>query len=367
MTNKYTDIFNKTNSEVDRAYEEILKLQKGDTQPITTGFDFLDANLIGGLNNKIVFLGSRPSMGKTYNSAQIQNHLLDNFPDVRILRINLEMQTQALLLRELKKGLNKPMKEIISNKFTEEELKKATETLNKFKDPRITDFSSALKGEDLRDLLRAFYMSCKEEKNPNIKKIVILDHLHVYSSKEEIDNVLEIFNEVKMADPNISFLIYFQFNRSIEDEWRNSKEKRAFNFNMLPSSKFIYLSDKLMQYADIVMSITIPQVVDLEVFASVNKRRNPHLKDHFLEESKETDFAKLKGLNRIYYNFIKIRMNDDFDEPRLFCQLLDESKEKDIVYQYEQQPKQQIEIPNFDYAMGRDIKPTIDLTEAFDV
>lgn len=358
---KYTEIFNKTNSEVDRAYEEILKLQKGDVQPITTGLDFLDANLIGGLNNKMVFIGSRPSMGKTHNSAQIQNHLLDNFPDIRILRMNLEMQTQALLLRELKKGLNKPMKLIISQEFNEEEAEQAKQTLNKFKDKRVTDFSHPVKGEDLRDLLRAFYISCKEENNVNIKKVVILDHLHVYSSKEEIDSVLEIFNEVKMADPNISFIVYFQFNRNIEDEWRNSKEKKMFNFNMLPSSKFIYLSDKLIQYADIVMSITIPQVVDLEVFASINKKRNSHLKDHFIEESRETDFAKLKGLNRVYYNFIKIRMNDDFDEPRLFCKILDDSREESITHQYSQQPKQQIEFPDIDF----DAKPVIDLTDTF--
>lgn len=367
MTNKFIEVFKKTKNEVDEAYEEILKLQRGDTRPLTTGFKFLDDNLIGGLNGKMVFIGSRPGMGKTYNSSQIQNHLLENFSDVRIARINLEMPTQAMLLRELKKGLNKPMKDIVSQEFSEEELVKAQESLSKFKDSRVTDYSQPLRGEELRDFLRAFYVVCKEEKNPNIKKVIILDHLHVYSSKDEIDNVLEVFNEVKMADPNISFLIYFQMNRTIEDEWRSSKEKRSFNFNMLPSSKFIYLSDKLMQYADIVMGITIPQVVDLEVFVSVNKKRNTHLEEHFLEESKESDFAKLKGLNRVYYNFIKIRMNDDFNEPRLFCEVLDESRESNLYDDFNKQlTTPQITPFEFEYNKGTDIKPIIDLTDVFD-
>lgn len=332
--NKFDSLFSKENTEIDKAYEDILKIQRGDSLPLTTGIDFLDDNLIGGLNNKMVFIGSRPSQGKSYNLAKIQNHLLDTYENVRILRMNLEMPTQSLLLRQLKETLNKPMKEIISKSFTAEEIVKAEEALGKMKDKRVTDISQPIKGEDLRELLRAFYLSCKNEKIEGIKKVVFLDHLHVYSSKEEIDNVIEVFNDVKMADPDISFVIYFQFNRTIEDEWRNSKEKKIFNFNMLPSSKFIYLSDKLMQYADIVLSLTIPQVVDLEEFATVNKKRNPHLEEHFIESSKETDFAKLKGLNRIYYNFIKIRMNDDFDDPRLFCEVLDKSKETKIEDKY---------------------------------
>lgn len=344
---KFDNLFSKENTEIDKAYEEILKLQEGDVKPLTTGVDFLDDNLIGGLNNKMVFIGSRPSMGKTFSSAKIQNHLLDSFEEVRILRMNLEMPTQSLLLRQLKETLNKPMKEIISHKFTEEELKKALEAVEKMKDPRVTDFSQPIKGEELKDLLRAFYVACKNEKIPNLKKVVFLDHLHVYSSKEDIDNVIEVLNEIKMADPNISFIIYFQFNRTIEDEWRNSREKKVFNFNMLPSSKYIYLTDKLMQYADIVMSMTIPQVVDLDTFASVNKARSEHLEEHFIEGGKESDFVKLKGLNRIYYNFIKIRMNDDFDDPRLFCEILDKEKEGETKNTYKKLVE--LEIPEFDF------------------
>lgn len=333
MENKYLELFNREYSEADEAFEQIQKLQRGDDKPITVGYDFIDNDLIGGLNNKIVFIGSRPSMGKTYMSSQIQKHILNTFEDVDILRINLEMPTQSLLLRELKQALNKPMKEILKSGFTEEELEKAKETLNKFKDERITDFSKPLKGNELLELLRAFYISSKnkEKKTKKTRKrITIFDHIHIYPDKDSIDNVISICNDIKMSDPNSSFILFFQYNRTIEDAWRESKEKKQFNFNMLPSSRFIYQTDNLMQYADMVISVIIPQVVDLEVFASVYKDKNLHLKEHFHEESKDGRFVKLKGDNRIYYHFLKIRMNDYFDDPRLFCELLDKDK-KDVV------------------------------------
>ena len=335
--NKYLDVFENSGKEAEEAFEEILALQEGGTDIIRTGIDFLDENLIGGVNNKMIFIASRPSMGKTHNSSTIQRNLLKNHEDVRILRMNLEMPTQSLLLRELRNSSKRKMKDILSRPFTEDEMEEAKISLNKFKDPRITDFSKPLIGEELKELLRAFYISVKkeeEELGKELKKMVFLDHIHVYVSKNEIDSIIEVFNEVKMTDKNMSFFIYAQLNRTIEDMWREAKEKKGFQVNMLPSSKYIYMSDKLMQYADIVMAITIPQVVDLEEFASVNRERNQHLSEHFIEDGKEGRYAKLKGLNRVYYNFIKIRMNDDFDEPRLFCELIDEEKEEfiDKVY-----------------------------------
>ena len=356
--NKYLEIFQNKGKEADEAFAEILALQNGETEPIFTGQNWLDVNLVGGLNNKIIFALSRPSMGKTHNSASIQNYILEHYEDVRVLRMNLEMPTQSLLLRELKNSSGKKMKDIVSKPFTEEELNKAKETLSKFKDSRVTDFSKPVVGEEYRQLLRAFYLHTAEEEKTlkrKLKKIVIVDHIHVLPSKTEIDEFIEICNEVKMVDKNISFIIYGQLNRTIEDTWREAKEKKGFQVNMLPSSKYIYMSDKLQQYADIVVAFTIPQVVDLEEFASVNKSRNQHLKEHFIDDGKDSEYAKLKGLNRIYYNFIKIRMNDDFDEPRLFCELLDPERESvvEAVYKDTAPKSSPLEPPTFDFSMPK--------------
>jgi hypothetical protein len=347
------------------AHIGIVKLQKDASQTLLTGHKDLDDNLIGGANNKMIFLGSRPSMGKTHHCQATIRNLLDlNInpnPNIKVLRLNLEMQTQSLLLRELKVGLGRNMSDIVSREYTEEEKIKVTELVNKFKDKRIINFSQPVEGDDLRYLINSFITNTDNEDReattllraddiaPNkelgvvgkitpaqeTKKVVLVDHLHIYSDKTTIDSVLKICNEFKMKDTNLTFIFYFQFNRSLEDLWRDGKDKKANPLNFLPNSSHIYLTDLLMQYADIVMGMVIPQVVDLEEYASVNKERNDHLKEHFSEEVEGNSFSRLKGRNRIYYNFIKIRMIDSFEAPRLFCDVLDPSYEKtsDRIFQ----------------------------------
>ena len=331
--------------EVLKAHEEILKLQKDKSLVLNTGHTELDKFLIGGLNNKMIFIGSRPSMGKTHHCQSIINNLLDPIINpnqrIKILRMNLEMPTQALLLRELKIGLGKSMSDILSESFREEDRPKVTNIVNKLRDKRVTNFSTSVEGNDLEYLLEKFIKTVDlldTESEIKTKKVVLVDHLHIYSDKTSIDSVLKICNQFKMKDPNLSFIFYFQFNRTTEEMWRESKEKKVNPKNMLPNSGHIYLTDLLMQYADIVMGMVIPQVVDLDEFVAVNKERNIHLKDHFIEGNLDNSYARLKGRNRIYYNFIKIRMVDSFDDARIYCTVLDPSQESYIEKLYKTEP-----------------------------
>lgn len=365
MTNiEIDDVLTGENSEALKAYKDLVAMQHNQDLLLKTGHEAIDNFLIGGLNNKMVFIGSRPSMGKTHHCQATINNLLDENINqgckVRLLRMNLEMSTQALLLRELKNGLDKSMKSIISKPFLESEKEKVKELFVKFKDPRITNFSSSVEGEQLKYLLQKFIdivelEDLEEQKKqtdfeniendlgrptpaviiPKRKKVVLVDHLHIYSDKTSIDAVLKVCNEFKMRDPYLSFIFYFQFNRTTEDMWRESKEKKVNPRNMLPNSGHIYLTDLLMQYADLVMGMVIPQVADLEEFAAVYKDRNIHLKDHFIDDNPDNSFVRLKGRNRIFYNFIKIRMVDDFNDPRLYCSILDPSKEDEVNSMYE--------------------------------
>lgn len=338
------EILNGVNDEVLQAHEEIIALQKGGGSLIKIGQDHLDHFLIGGLNNKMVFIGSRPSMGKTFHCETTINNLLNPSinPDqeIAILRLNLEMQTRNLLLRDLKKSLNKKMTDILTIPYNEEEREVVKTVVKRHRDKRVTNFSKLVKGDDMRYLLRKFTEKINnqdEEKGTTTQKIVLVDHLHIYSSKAEIDEILSIFNEFKMADSSMTFLIYFQFNRTLEDVWRDSKEKKANPKNFLPNSSHIYLTDVLMQYADLVMGMVIPQVVDLDEFASVYKDRNMHLKDHFSPtDNVDNTTARLFGRNRIYYNYIKIRLVDDFEDPRLYCDVLNPEFEKTAIKMFEE-------------------------------
>jgi hypothetical protein len=341
--------------EVLKAHEEILKLQKDKSLVLNTGHEELDKFLIGGLNNKMIFIGSRPSMGKTHHCQSIINNLLNPGINpnqrIKILRMNLEMPTQALLLRELKIGLGRSMSDILSESFKEEDKPKVTSIVNKLRDKRITNFSTSVEGGDLEYLLEKFIKNVDSldlDSEIKTKKVVLVDHLHIYSDKTSIDSVLKICNQFKMKDPNLSFIFYFQFNRTTEEMWRESKEKKVNPKNMLPNSGHIYLTDLLMQYADIVMGMVIPQVVDLDEFVAVYKDRNTHLKEHFVEDNPDNSFARLKGRNRIYYNFIKIRMVDSFDDPRVYCTILDPSQESYISKLYKPESvTQSIDVPFF--------------------
>jgi hypothetical protein len=323
-------------NEVLEAHASIVNLQKNEEALLLTGHKYLDDLLIGGLNNKMIFIGSRPSMGKTHHCAATINNLLDPeknpCQDIKLLRLNLEMTTQALLLRELKKELKKPMKLILTEPYTEEEQLLVKQVVKKFQDKRVINFSKVVEGQELRYTLRKFVESVNEEatlKEKRIRKIVLVDHLHIYPDKASIDEVLRIANDFKMEDKDISFIFYFQFNRETEDMWRDSKAKKINPRNMWPHSGNIYLTDGLQQYADIIMGMTIPQVVDLEEFAAINKEHNKHLSNHFGADS-DAKYVRLRGRNRIYYNFIKIRAIDDFEVPRIYAEILNEDYEKKL-------------------------------------
>jgi hypothetical protein len=383
-------ILNKKNDEVVEAHKEIVDLQKGVGHTIFTGLDHLDYFLIGGLNNKMVFIGSRPSMGKTYHCESTINSLLNEKinpnQNISILRLNLEMQTRSLLLRDLKKSLNKKMRDIISTPYTEEEQKIVKQVVAKHRDPRIVNFSRIVEGEDLRYLINKYRQNIDDQDNlvnkPSYdawksnwdtlsdeeqktakrytpvqvtQKIILVDHIHIYQSKKQIDDILTIMNEFKMLDKNLSFIIYFQFNRTLEDVWRDSKEKKANPKNFLPNSSHIYNTDSLMQYADIILGMVIPQVVDIDEFVSVYKERNMHLESHFLDGSEDNVTVRLKGRNRIFYNYIKTRLTDDFEDPRLYCSILDEKYEESAnrIFQQNKNPfvSTSIDIPIFNKDM----------------
>lgn len=382
-------ILNKKNDEVVEAHKEIIALQKGTGHTIFTGLEHLDYFLIGGLNNKMVFIGSRPSMGKTYHCETTINSLLNTAinpnQNISILRLNLEMQTRSLLLRDLKKSLNKKMRDIISTPYTEEEQKIVREVVAKHRDPRIVNFSRIVEGEDLRYLINKYRQNIDEQdalKNAEAlaewnlmsdiekvrkpwlpivtEKVILVDHIHIYQSKKQIDDILTILNEFKMMDKNLSFIIYFQFNRTLEDVWRDTKEKKANPKNFLPNSSHIYNTDSLMQYADIILGMVIPQVVDMDEFASVYKERNMHLEDHFIDGSEDNVTVRLKGRNRIYYNYIKTRLTDDFEDSRLYCSILDPQYEAtaEKIYQQNKNPftTAPIEVPIFNKALFEEKK-----------
>ncbi len=316
-------------NEILAAQEEIRDLQNSKRSPLKTGVDHMDFFLFDGLTNKMIFIGSRPAMGKTHNCARVIANLIDpvlNPMDVSILRLNWEMQTKSLLLRALKSHLKKPMREIISTPFSEEEKPKVQDAVNEISNPRVKNISSIFEGDEFEYLLDSF----GQTGTPEQEKIVVVDHLHILTTKERIDNFLSICNKYKLKYPRLSFIIYFQLNRTLETMWRGGKDSKANPRNFRPNSSHIYNTDNLMQYADIISTMVIPQVVNLETYAVVNTEYCANIEDHFVDNDGDSNWAKLEGRNRVYFDYIKIRMVDDFEDPRLYCEVLSEDRERKL-------------------------------------
>ena len=121
-------------------------------------------------------------------------------------------------------------------------------------------------------------------------------------------------------------------NRILENVWRggNDAKAKANPKNFRPNSSHIYNTDMLFQLADIIMTLVIPQVVNLDKYAAINSEYHPNLDEHFVDDEGDSNWVRLEGRNRIYYDYIKIRMADDFNDPRLYCDILNLEREEKL-------------------------------------
>jgi hypothetical protein len=353
-------------SEIRKAHGEIVEMQKNKNNILKSGLPYIDNFLPDGLKNKMVFCGSRPAMGKTYNSSIVIDNLLDkklNPLDIEVLRLNWEMQSSSLLLRELKKSLKKGMKDIIAQPYTEDEKPIVIDTVHRLDDKRITNVSKIIEGEDLVYLLKSF---C--ERNPTTYKIVIIDHLHILGDKKRIDAFLSICNDMKLEYPFISFIGYFQLNRTLETYWRGSNDNKPNPKNFRPHAGFIYNTDFIQQFGDLIYTLVIPQVANLDEYASVPKEYYKHLEEHFVEGNNlDNSWARLKGRNRVYIDVIKVRLVDDFEDPRLFCEIINPSIEEEVQEKYMgTKPTNFSSTPNFDKEKPVFDDPYANITANFD-
>jgi replicative DNA helicase len=329
------DILNGKSNEVLEACAEIASLQKREIASIKTGISDVDHFLITGLNNMMVFIGARPSMGKTHMANVVKDNLLDKELnpniDIALLHLNWEMQTKSSVLRHMKRKLGRSMRDILSREFTEEEKVDVKEIMKPLFDDRVLNFNHIIEGEAFEYLVESYIA-----KNEGKEVVVLIDHIHILLTKNQIDEFLFSCNKLKKKYTNLSFIIFFQLNRELERRWRGGADaKMKLNpKNFVPNSGDIYNSDSLYQFGDLIMTMVIPQVVDLDEYTTINKNRNKHLEPHFIDNSGDNKTAKLKGRNRIYRNYIKIRLNDNFEDPRIYCEILDPTVEDEVNQTY---------------------------------
>ena len=221
----------------------------------------------------------------TYIASQLKEDILaDKKRDIGLLYFNWEMPTFALLLTQIRKKLMIPLRDILNLNPNKDQLNAMKQVADQFRDERLTTIEKSL-------------------------------------TPTEFDYVCR-----KYIDENIS-IVLGQLNREIERLWRT----RDINpINLRVTSEYIYGSDALQQYADVIVASVIPEKAGLEKYCTVNRKRYKHLEEHIVDEDKASpkDYVRLKGTNRVYFDFLKVRLDDG--TPKLYCQYLNEEEKEDI-------------------------------------
>lgn len=319
-----------TNKGINGAVRAIYDLQEGNIKPTKVSLEFLNELCLGNgiLPNLIISFLARPGQGKTYIAQTIRKDLLDDpTRDIGILYFNWEMPWFSILLIELKKRLKKSFKDILGNKPTDAEIAEMTSVADELRDKRFTSVDIALDPEEFEYVARKYI----EENIDREQLYIFIDHIGIGKGKNKLEImflIMEICNRLKLDYPNkLTFFPLSQLNREIERLWRT---KDVNPINLRVTSEYIYGADAIMQYSDIVVASVIPQKAGLEKYCTVNRERYEHLEDHITDEDLNSpkDYVRLKGLNRVYYDVLKKRLDDD--TPTLYCEVLDPEKEEMI-------------------------------------
>ena len=287
--------------------------------------DFYGFELDG---NRLFLLEDMTVTHNTYVASQLKEDILaDKSKDIGLLYFNWEMPTFALLLTQIRKKLMIPLRDILNLNPNKDQLNAMKQVADQFRDERLTTIEKSLTPTE-------FDYVCRKYIDENISKeqiFIVVDHVGITKGSNKLEaifEILEVMNNIKLDYPNkLTFIVLGQLNREIERLWRT----RDINpINLRVTSEYIYGSDALQQYADVIVASVIPEKAGLEKYCTVNRKRYKHLEEHIVDEDKASpkDYVRLKGTNRVYFDFLKVRLDDG--TPKLYCQYLNEEEKEDI-------------------------------------
>ena len=202
-------------------------------------------------------------------------------------------------------------------------------TADEFRDPRLTTVDRSLTPQEFDYVCRKYIAD-----NPDLEQIfMVVDHVGItkgQNKQQAIFELLEICNNLKLDFPNLlTFIVLGQLNRQIELLWR-TKDLNPINLRV--TSEYIYGADALQQYADVIVASVIPEKAGFEDkgYCTIRRKGYPHLEEHIKDEDRNSpkDYVRLKSMNRVYFDFMKVRLDDG--TPRLYCQIIDENQLEEI-------------------------------------
>jgi len=317
------------NKTIDQAVRFINSVQHGDVQPIKTSYEHLNDMHMGGIfPQSITTIVARPSHGKTYFMYRLTEDIMSDELNPSLskamLIYNWEMSTPNILLSKFKVALKKPFSKILSEPFSEEEKQIVKEITDNYRDERVIKVDRVLTPQYYYETTKYFL----EQNKDKDYCFVATDHVGMVlkgsSSKHvAMEELLEYQNELKKEYKNSVFINLAQLRRDIELRWR-SEDSNPFNHR--PNSNDIYNADAMQQVSDVIVALVLPQKPGLDTYSRVKIDNYKHLEEHFSSLGSSGEYVPLRGDNRIYYEYLKVRM-DDFDKSYLYAELLNKDQE----------------------------------------
>lgn len=296
---------------VEHAVKQLEKYQKGEDAPIKTRFHHLNSNSLGGIfKGMIVTIAGISGGGKSYVLQQIEEDIFDKSlnPDCDgyvLLRCNWEMTVFKLLLRKLKRSLNKSMKQLLFSTQSEHDKERFDNVCETEKSDKIYYLEDPTDPKTWYETVREFLIFHKDKK----QVVITIDHLALVrdllgNKKKSMDDLVEYINSLKKEFSNASFILLSQMNRDIEG--------RTDVRHLAPKRSDLYNTDTLFQISDIVLVLHNPYKLGHEKYMVVNPSRYPYLVEHMDKPSnKRTNF---ETFNKIFWHYLKIREIEDMED-----------------------------------------------------
>lgn len=273
----------------------------------------------------------------TFSLHRLKDDFLNNGgEDVRMLMYNWEIPWLVVMLTQLKKALNKSYFDILNKPREEHEIPIYKKVASAYRDDRLTVVQEALTPLEWKEVTESYIKD-----NLNARLILVAnDHLGILKGDDKrkvVYQMMEYQNELKLKySDKVMFINLSQLNREMDKIWRNPATNPI---NLRVGSDMLLHGDAMQQYSDVILTQCIPERVNLDLFAAINIDKNEHLMKHYVPEKK-----RLKGSNRVYYDYLKTRM-PEVGNPTLFCEImnkdLEEKIEATLQYSVDPQPTEE--------------------------
>jgi replicative DNA helicase len=289
------------------AFKTIKDYQSGSKKVVKLGVPYFD-DLFPVTNGSVITFSASSGVGKSFMLGLFKSNILDvsinpQADNYVLLDISLEMRVMSLILRDLSKSLNKSKKDILLNRYSEEELKEVSKIYEKI----INDDRVYYSQESISPV--TFYEACDRFLAEHIDKdtvVISLDHIALVGSDKgdsrnsAIEKMNERINDLKMKYKNVIFIILSQMNSD------SNKRIAERNIQSHPRDTDLYYSNFTFQISDYVAVMVSPYRMGISEYSKLYTERYPNLKECFLlEDDKGRASLKTSGVN--YVHLLKCR------------------------------------------------------------